>query len=95
MGEDGAVGGRVRDAGEDEALLHLLVVEEGLVGLVDGALLRERSGADASVSRGCIAAGEKGGARRQAVAPRPCPRKRSKRPRGKSTGGRVQPPAQR
>ena len=36
MGLDGAVGGGVGDAGEDEAVAHLIVVEEGLVGLVDG-----------------------------------------------------------
>ena len=36
MGLDGAVGGGVGDAGEDEAVAHLVVIEEGLVGLVDG-----------------------------------------------------------
>ena len=41
MGLDGAVGGGVGDAGEDEAVAHLVVIEEGLVGLVDGTgLLR-------------------------------------------------------
>ena len=34
---DGAVRGRVGDAGEDEALARLVVVQERLVGLVDGA----------------------------------------------------------
>ena len=38
--QDSDVGGGVRDAGQDEALLRLLVIEEGLVRLVDGALLR-------------------------------------------------------
>ncbi len=33
---DGAVGGGVRDAGEGEARAHLVVVQERLVGLVDG-----------------------------------------------------------
>ena len=36
VGLDGAVGGGVGDAGEGEAGAHLVVVEEGLVGLVDG-----------------------------------------------------------
>ena len=36
VGGDGAIRGRVRHAGEHEALTHLVVVEEGLVGLVDG-----------------------------------------------------------
>ena len=41
VGLDGAVGGGVGDAGEDEAVAHLVVIEEGLVGLVDGTgLLR-------------------------------------------------------
>ena len=41
MGLDGAVGGGVGDAGEDEAVAHLVAIEEGLVGLVDGTgLLR-------------------------------------------------------
>ena len=43
MGLDGAVGGGVGDAGEDEAAAHLVVVKERLVGLVDGtSLLRWR-----------------------------------------------------
>ena len=36
VGLDGAVGGGVRDAGEGEARAHLVVIEERLVGLVDG-----------------------------------------------------------
>lgn len=40
VGLDGAVGRGVGHAGQDEALLLLVVVEERLVGLVDGALLR-------------------------------------------------------
>ena len=39
VGLDGAVGGGVGDAGEDEAVAHLVVVKEGLVGLVDGTRL--------------------------------------------------------
>jgi hypothetical protein len=35
VGGDGAVGGGVSDAGEDEALAHLVVIEERLVGLVN------------------------------------------------------------
>eukprot|EP00414_Alexandrium_minutum_P007837 CAMPEP_0113831896 /NCGR_PEP_ID=MMETSP0328-20130328/7092_1 /TAXON_ID=39455 /ORGANISM="Alexandrium minutum" /LENGTH=75 /DNA_ID=CAMNT_0000800077 /DNA_START=42 /DNA_END=266 /DNA_ORIENTATION=+ /assembly_acc=CAM_ASM_000350 len=34
---DGHIRGRIRDAREAEALAHLVVVQEGLVGLVDGA----------------------------------------------------------
>lgn len=46
MGLDGHVRGGVGHAGQHEALLLLVVVQEGLVGLVDGALLRagERRG---------------------------------------------------
>jgi len=40
VGLDGAVRGRVGDAGEHEAVAHLVVVKEGLVGLVDGTSLR-------------------------------------------------------
>ena len=40
---DGAVGGGVRDAGEGEARAHLVVVQERLVGLVDGTGLLGRS----------------------------------------------------
>jgi hypothetical protein len=40
VGLDGAVGGGVGDAGEHEAVAHLVVVQEGLVGLVDGPSLR-------------------------------------------------------
>lgn len=36
MGEDGAVGGGVGDAGKDKAVVHLGIIEEGLIGLVDG-----------------------------------------------------------
>ena len=43
VGLDGAVGGGVGDAGEDEAVAHLVVIEEGLVGLVDGTGLLSRS----------------------------------------------------
>lgn len=32
---DGAVARRVRDAGEHEALVHLIVIEEGLIRLVN------------------------------------------------------------
>lgn len=35
MGNNGAVRGGVGHAGEDEALAHLVVIQEGLVGLVD------------------------------------------------------------
>jgi hypothetical protein len=35
VGGDGAVGGRVGDASKDEALAHLVVIEERLVGLVN------------------------------------------------------------
>ncbi len=37
VGGDGAVGGGVGDAGQNEAVAHLSVIQEGLVGLVDGA----------------------------------------------------------
>eukprot|EP00959_Pyramimonas_sp_CCMP1952_P293347 6134993-Pyramimonas_sp.AAC.1 len=37
VGGDGAVTHGVRDAGQHKAVAHLLVIEEGLVGLVDGA----------------------------------------------------------
>ena len=71
VGLDGAVGGGVRDAGEREAGAHLVVVEEGLVGLVDGTGLGGggargdggRRGASAMRSRsgaatgGCAAGG--------------------------------------
>jgi len=36
VGLDDAVRGGVGNAGEGEAVAHLLVVEEGLIGLVDG-----------------------------------------------------------
>ena len=42
VGLDGAVGGGVGNAGEDEAAAHLVVVKEGLVGLVDGTSLLEK-----------------------------------------------------
>ena len=38
----GAVGRRVGDAREHEAVAHLVVIQEGLVGLVDGTGLRGR-----------------------------------------------------
>ncbi len=61
MGLDGAVGGGVGDAGEDEAVAHLVVIEEGLVGLVDGTGLLsvgEIAGwvGEVSVGRGRFAA---------------------------------------
>eukprot|EP00414_Alexandrium_minutum_P009453 CAMPEP_0113833288 /NCGR_PEP_ID=MMETSP0328-20130328/7825_1 /TAXON_ID=39455 /ORGANISM="Alexandrium minutum" /LENGTH=61 /DNA_ID=CAMNT_0000801543 /DNA_START=106 /DNA_END=288 /DNA_ORIENTATION=- /assembly_acc=CAM_ASM_000350 len=37
MSLDGHIGGRVGDASEAEAIAHLIVVQEGLVRLVDGA----------------------------------------------------------
>ena len=40
---DGAIGHGVGDAGEHKAVLHLLVVEEGLVGLVNLASLKMRN----------------------------------------------------
>lgn len=70
VGGDGAVGGRVGDAGEDEALLHLLVVEEGLVRLVDGARLQERIENGSTVSNERIANDSEAGARRAAAARR-------------------------
>ena len=39
---DGDVGRRVGDAGQDEALTHLVVVQEGLVALINLALLLMR-----------------------------------------------------
>jgi len=39
VGLDGAVRGRVGDAGEHEAVAHLVVIKERLVGLVDGTSL--------------------------------------------------------
>ena len=57
VGLDGAVGGRVRDAGEDEAVAHLIVVEEGLVGLVDRASLRRSSRGGERERRGASVAG--------------------------------------
>ena len=61
VGLDGAVGGGVGDAGEDEAVAHLVVIEEGLVGLVDGTGLLGRSEiagwvGEVSVGRGTFAA---------------------------------------
>ena len=61
MGLDGAVGGGVGDAGEDEAVAHLVVIEEGLVGLVDGTGLLGRGEiagwvGEVSVGRGRFAA---------------------------------------
>ena len=61
MGLDGAVGGGVGDAGEDEAVAHLVGIEEGLVGLVDGTGLLsvgEIAGwvGEVSVGRGRFAA---------------------------------------
>ena len=61
VGLDGAVGGGVGDAGEDEAVAHLVVIEEGLVGLVDGTGLLSRSEiagwvGEVSVGRGTFAA---------------------------------------
>ncbi|OUS45302.1 hypothetical protein BE221DRAFT_49923, partial [Ostreococcus tauri] len=40
---DGAVRRRVGDAREHEAVAHLVVIQEGLVGLVDGTGLRRHS----------------------------------------------------
>lgn len=37
VGLDGAVGGRVGHAGEHESVAHLVVIQEGLIGLVDGS----------------------------------------------------------
>ena len=48
--DDRAVRGRVHDAREHEAGAHLVVVEEGLVGLVDGSG-RHLSGARGARSR--------------------------------------------
>lgn len=39
MGGDGAIGGWVGDAGEDESVGHLVVIQEGLVRLVNGSSL--------------------------------------------------------
>lgn len=39
MGRDGAIGGWVGDAGEDESVGHLVVIQEGLVRLVNGSSL--------------------------------------------------------
>jgi hypothetical protein len=43
VGLDGAVRGRVGDAGEHEAVAHLVVIKERLVGLVDGTSLEEEN----------------------------------------------------
>ena len=137
MGLDGAVGRGVGHAGQDEALLLLVVVEERLVGLVDGALLRTETqvwvwGCGVLVSETEASArtqpparngdttqhsaqtapscdGQntspvalcRGSAGRKLLlahrngerAPPPCRRKRSRRPRGRSTAGRCPPPA--
>lgn len=50
VGGDGAVRGGVGDAGQDEAVAHLGVIQEGLVGLVDGASHNLASAAGASTS---------------------------------------------
>ena len=57
VGLDGAVGGGVGDAGEGEAGAHLVVVEEGLVGLVDRASLRRSSRGGERERRGASVAG--------------------------------------
>jgi hypothetical protein len=49
---DGAVRGGVRHAGQHEALLHLVIVQEGLVGLVDLATLWCRRASEPAVSAG-------------------------------------------
>ena len=50
MGGDGAVGGGVGDAGQDEAVALLGVIEERLVGLVNGSLLDLAGAAGAGTS---------------------------------------------
>ena len=47
---DGAVGGGVSHAGQHEAVALLGIVEEGLVGLIDGSLLDLAGAAGASAS---------------------------------------------
>ena len=39
VGGDGQVAGRVRDARQHEPVIHLSVVQEGLVALINGAVL--------------------------------------------------------
>ena len=53
MGGDGAVTHGVGNAGQHEAVAHLLVIEEGLVGLVDltGGHLAGAGGAGAGAAR--------------------------------------------
>ena len=51
MGLDGAVRGRVGDAGEHEAVAHLVVIKERLVGLVDGTSLRARVDVETSTQK--------------------------------------------
>jgi len=44
VGLDGHVGGGVGDAGEHEAVAHLIIVKERLVRLVDGTSLQHHGG---------------------------------------------------
>jgi hypothetical protein len=48
VGGDGAVRGWVGDAGEDESVTHLVVIQEGLVRLVNGSSLNLSSAGRAS-----------------------------------------------
>lgn len=50
MGLDGAVGCWISDAGQGEALIDLIVIEEGLVAVVDTTGLHETSAGAACTS---------------------------------------------